>query len=269
MEQTLIPEFGVLCDFHAHPTHKAPIEEILEKLQEPGLVGLTVKDIDASGKDILRYEQALDLLPSNSFKEIDKGRLAKLGKGYFARTQEIQVGMHHLLALGWQGDYFPNYENIEDAVREIHARNGIAILNHPFSLIVDQSIRLPKSQEEYEIIRRAYALVDEVEVHNAHNINLVPHFMDMRKSNRMAQELRQNEFQRFKGTVSSDCHRRWEQVKITGICLEENSVSKGMESIKENILRGNFTYCADAAKGPYVSRISFLRGILGDMLALL
>ena len=46
----------VLYDFHAHPTHKANLKEILETLQSPGLVGLTVKDIDKSGRDILRYE---------------------------------------------------------------------------------------------------------------------------------------------------------------------------------------------------------------------
>src|SRR3989344_8132364 len=101
MTQASVREGQVLCDLHAHPTHKAGLDEIVTGLSSPGLVGLTVKDIDATGKDVLRYEQALDILPSGSYTEIDKGRVARIGQGYFARTQEIQVGKHHILAVGW------------------------------------------------------------------------------------------------------------------------------------------------------------------------
>ena len=265
-------EGKVLCDLHAHPTHRASLERIIAALKSPGMVGLTVKDIDKSGKDILRYEQALDLLPAKSFQELDKGRLAKCGQGYFARTQEIQAGFHHVLALGWKGShYFPNFDTIEEAVREIHAYKGVAILNHPFALVIGRNnIRLPKSHEEKELIRRAYSHVDEVEVHNAYCIDLIPKILAMKEANRQAEELRHQEFPSFVGTAGSDCHRRWNQVKTTGIYLSRSCIDqKGMEGIKEAIIYGNFIRLGDSDAGPYVSRGGFLLGVVGDMISLL
>ena len=264
-------EGKILCDLHAHPTLKANLEDIVNALQSPGMVGLTVKDIDRSGKDILRYEQALDLLPSKSFQEIDKGKLAKCGQGYFARTQEIQAGLHHVLALGWESaQYFPNFNTLKEAVKEIHAHKGIAILNHPFALAVDHNIRLPKSREEEELIQTAYGSVDEIEVHNAYCIDLIPKVLAMKDANRRAEELRLREFPTFIGTAGSDCHRRWNQVKITGIYLDKSRIEqKGMEGVKEAIIQGNFTRWGDAEAGPYVSRGGFLLGVAGDMLSLI
>lgn len=267
----LVKEGKVLCDLHAHPTHKADIEIIVQILSSPGLVGLTIKDIDNSGRDILRYEQALDILPSGSFTEIDKGRLAKCGEGYFARTQEIRVGIHHVLAVGWEGkEYFKNCETMAYAVSEIHERKGIAILNHPFALVVEDKIRLPVTEEERELIRTAYRSVDEVETHNAFCIDLIPSFMAMKRANVLAEELRQKEFPHFTGTASTDCHRLWEQVKLAGIYLDQSSLEKqGTEGMKEAIVKGNFQRLGDAATGPYVGRWSFVKGVMGDLISLL
>jgi hypothetical protein len=259
---------NVLADLHAHPTHKASLGTIVKTLSSPGLVGLTVKNIDKSGKDILNYEQALDLLPSPSFEEIDRGRLAKIGDGYFARTQEMQVGWHHVLALGWQGDYFPNFETIDEAVVKIRSMGGIAILNHPYTLIKGQDMSLPENQEEEQMIREAYSKVDEVETHNAHNIDLLPFGrLAMKESNRRAEKLRKEEFDYFKGTAASDCHRLWSQVKKTGIYIDREIVENGIDSIKGAIKEGNFVNLGDSETGPYVSRTSFVRGILGDMIS--
>ena len=258
----------VLCDLHAHPTHKADLEEILQQLRSPRLVGLTVKDIDKSGRDILRYEQALDLLPSGSFSEIDKGNLARCGDGYFARTQEIQVGKHHVLALGWQGDYFSNYDTIEEAVGEIHGRKGIALLNHPFALVDNQTIRLPNSEEEQQLIRKAYRRVDEVEVYNAHCLDVVPVLLAMGTANDFAETLRQKEFPRFKGTAGSDCHRRWEQVKTVGIYVAQDWVESGIGRLKTAICQGHFERYGDYPQA-YISRWSWIRGVAGDFFSLL
>ena len=258
----------VLCDLHAHPTHKANLDEIMEALQSPGLVGLTVKDIDKSGRDILRYEQALDLLSPGSFHEIDSGNLARCGKSYFARTQEIQVGKHHVLALGWQGDYFSNYETIEEAVHEIHGRKGIAVLNHPFALVDKQTIRLPNSEEEQQLIRKAYRHVDEVEVYNAHCLDVVPGLLTMGTANDFADTLRRHEFSRFKGTAGSDCHRRWEQVKTVGIYVDQDRIESGISGLKAAICQGHFERYGDYPR-TYISRWSWIRGIAGDYFSLL
>lgn len=269
MEPAPVREGQVLCDLHAHPTHKAHVDDIVQALSAPGLVGLTVKDIDKSGEDILRYEQALDLLPG--FKEIDKGYVSKIGNGYFARTQEIQAGKHHLLAVGCEGGYLPNFESVDDAVQLIHERKGLAILNHPFALIIGQNnIRLPKTDAERGEIRHAYARVDEVEVHNAYCIDLIPFILAMKQANRDAEHLRRTEFPHFKGTAGSDCHRRWVPIKITGIYVPKSVVEfDGMDGIKGAIKTGNFDRLGDAEAGPYISRGSFILGMGGDMLATL
>ncbi len=269
MKQAPIHEGMVLCDLHAHPTHKVHLDTLVEALSSPGMVGLTVKNIDESGKDILRYEQALDVLPAGSFTELDKGRLAKCGKGYFARTQEIRVGKHHLLVVGWRGGYFPNFENIDDAVKKIHEQDGIAILNHPFALVLGQNVRLPESDAERDEIRDAYGCVDEVETFNAYCIDLIPLIVAMKQANRDAENLRREEFPHFRGTAGSDCHRRWAQVKIAGIYIGTRAVESGMDGIKGAITNGEFERLGDSETGPYVSRGSFILGMGGDMLATL
>ena len=53
----LLSKLGyVLSDLHAHPTYKTKLDTIVTSLSSPGLVGLTVKNIDKSGRDILNYE---------------------------------------------------------------------------------------------------------------------------------------------------------------------------------------------------------------------
>ncbi len=271
MQPALVEAEKILCDLHAHPTHRADLDVIIDSLSSPGLVGLAVKDIDKSGRDVLRYEQALDILPPTSFTELDNGRLAKCGEGYFARTQEIQVGKHHVLAVGWEGNtYFPNYGTIEEAVSEIHARKGIAILNHPFALVVGHNVRLPNSKEEEELIRKAYDCVDEVEVHNAYCIDLVPSVIAMKQANTKAEALRKEEFSYFTGTASSDCHRIWEQVKLVGIYIDQSVIENhGTDGIKGAIVNGKFQRFGDSRAGPYLSRWSFAKGLTGDMLSLL
>lgn len=261
----------VLCDLHAHPTHKASLDEIVKAVSTPGLVGLTVKDIDKSGKDILRYEQALDWLEGEPLTEIDNGQLAKCRDGYFARTQEIQVGMHHLLIIGWEGrNYFPNYETIDEAMKEINACKGMGILTHPFALIAGQQIRLPNSPEEEELIRKAYSAVDEVETYNGHCLDIIPGLLAMNKANALAENLRQNEFPHHTGTAGSDCHRRWEQVKVVGIYIDQKVIeTAGTVGLKTAIAKGNFTRFGDSSAGPYISRWSWMRGIGGDYFSLL
>ncbi|MBW2976082.1 hypothetical protein KY347_01400 [Candidatus Woesearchaeota archaeon] len=189
MKPAPVFEGKVLCDLHAHPSNevsnKIDLEAVIRMLGSPGLIGLAAKE---KNWNILTYEEAKNLVEDDpSFKEITPGNLAAFRDGYFARVQEIMsVGIHDILAIGWDGDYFhSSYDNIEDVVEAIHERNGLAILCHPFSIRDGSFIRLP-SKEERVLIQKACTIVDEVEVHNAQNIDLVPVFASMKEANKIA-----------------------------------------------------------------------------------
>jgi len=266
MEQAPVLPGKVFCDLHSHPSNDYSIDDLMETLGSPGLTGLALKHWTEDKQDILTYEQALDLLPSSEIKEIDKGKVAHCGQGYIARTQEILAGRHHLLAVGWNGDYFPDYQSIEKAVKDIHFRDGIAILNHPYAITGRKMLRLPKSSEEESLIRKAYSLVDEVETHNSFCVNILPYAFDYRKMNENAETLRQTDFPHFKGTASSDCHHYLDQVKLAGIYIDQNRIeTKGMAGIKEAILSGDFIRFGNAEEGPYVSRYNLLKVVLRDI----
>ncbi len=251
----------ILCDLHAHPSNKGPIEDIIRFLGSPGLVGLTVR----YNREILTYGQAKDILKdSKDFYEITPGQLAKFRQGYFARTQEIIAGMHHILAIGWQGNYFPKYSNGTEAVNEIHAKNGIAVLNHAPVIPGWPWFRLAAEKEMPEIEKIA-GLVDEIEAHNSYLIDLLPVIASMRKANLMAENLaiKNNK----KGIASSDTHRKHEYAKTCGIYIDKDIIeNQGMEGIKTAIKTGNFTRYG-SQKGPYLSRAGWLSSAsLEDML---
>ncbi|MBI2666707.1 hypothetical protein HYX13_03790 [Candidatus Woesearchaeota archaeon] len=246
----------VLCDLHAHPSSENDLTSILQMLGSSGLVGLAAR-VGKDNENILSYEKAVELVYRDySFKEITPGKLAQYDGGYFARTQEIVAGIHHLLAVGWDGDYFPYYDTLEEAVQKIHARNGIAILNHPF--IVDEGKFIMKLAQEQHLpaIRNAYQWIDEVEVHNASSIDLLPFFFPMKSANSLARELA--DFYGHQGVAASDCHRDVRQVKRSGIYVQQRVIEEeGMEGLKHAIAMGEFERF-DA----YVSRWSFFKGML-------
>ncbi len=266
MQQAPVLPGKIFCDLHSHPSKDYPVEDLMETLGSPGLTGLALKRWTEDEEDILTYEQTLDLLPPSQITEVDKGKVARCAQGYIARTQEVLAGRHHLLALDWQGDYFPSYQSVESAVNDIHRHGGIAILNHPYAITGRRMLRLPKSAAEENLIRKAYSLVDEVETHNAFCVNILPYAYDFRKMNEDAERLRQTDFPHFKGTASSDCHHYLDQVKIAGIYIDQEVIeTKGMRGIREAILSGDFIRYGDAQRGPYVSRYNLLKVVLRDV----
>ncbi len=264
-------EGKVLCDFHAHPSKKNSLDDIVSMLGSPGLVGLAAKYIDKSGEDILVYEEAVDIARIKNdatFAEITPGQLARYKQGYFARTQEVKADVFHLLAMGWDGDYLqPNedYASIEQAVQDIHAKNGIAIFNHPFFVARGGLLVQFANEEERRKIKRGYAFVDEVEIHNAFCINFIPFIAWANKANKMAEELING--YKHHGMAGSDCHRQLKQAKIVGNYLDQMVVDhSGMKGIKWLLAAGQFERYGTYAFGPYVSRWSWLKGVAGDVL---
>lgn len=261
MQPAPVKEGKILLDPHTHPGNYFKLEKIRRMLASPGIVGLS--HINGETR-ILFYEKAVTL---PGVKEIDKGMLAEINfegkKGYFLRTQEVIAGFAHILALGFEGDYFPNYDDPRKAVEEIHRRNALAILNHPY-VTPNLKARIIKyrfinDNDEKRIVFELSQMVDEVEAFNAQNINplgglIVP---NMKKANEQAEEIVIGGG--FKWVAASDAHFRLEQVKICGIYLDLEDLC--MEKIREDIKKGNFERYGDAKEGPYVNRRSFFRGM--------
>ena len=245
----------VLCDFHTHTRMSTPLDRIRSMLGSSGLMGITARS-DNTG--ILTYEKAVELLRSSPrFSELTPGQLAKFDQGYFLRTQELNAGIHHLLALGWEGNYFPAFNTLEEAVQDIHAQRGLVGLMHPYTIAEGSYFRVASAQEMGQI-SDACAVVDFVEVHNSQNINLFPGFM-LGKSNTLARSLVQSQCEGKRSDVpldmvSSDAHHP-EQVKTSGVYVPETSVER-LETLKE-ALRDRPSYHAAP-----ISRGSFLKGLV-------
>lgn len=249
----------MIADLHAHPAKYKDIDATLDMLCSPGLVGLAFAHCMAD--KVLTYEEVLmKFFPL--IDEIDKNALARIRSlhriGYFTRTQELDCWPHHILAIGFEGSYLPDYIDARKAVEEIHKRNGIAILNHPYTT-PDKGAKVIKyryiTPKEEESALELCDMVDEIEVFNAQNIN--PTFgiiiSNMKIANVLAQLLAKK--YKFKGIVSSDAHYRTKQAKICGIELEDDTLC--IEKLKHDIKTGNF----ENSNRKYVSRISFIKGM--------
>ncbi|MDO8656571.1 MAG: hypothetical protein Q7K45_04995 [Nanoarchaeota archaeon] len=267
-------EGKVLCDFHTHPSKKNKLDDIVDMLGSPGLVGLAAKYLDKSGDNILLYEEAIDIARIKNdptFAEITPGKLARYKQSYFARAQEVKADVFHLLAIGCEKDYlqpFKDYKSIDEAVQDIHARQGIAIFNHPFFVSRGGLLVQFANEEEKEKIKQGYEIVDEVELHNAFCINLVPFVAWANKANKLAEELVAGD--NYHGMAGSDCHRELQQVKIVGNYISEKIIEEqGMAGITHAIKTGQFQRYGTYAFGPYVSRWSWMKGVVGDVVAAL
>ena len=267
-------EGKVLCDFHAHLRITDPLEDVLAVIGTPGLVGITQR---YQSTDYWTYESLIEEIREEpSFEqylfEISVGNLAKYKNGYFARTQEVATGftddglsdMCHLNVIGWNdADYFPNFEDPNDAIEAIKEKKGIITYNHPGSVphrVKGQLIfRLPYDSEMSRIISFCKQ-VDLIEINNSHNINLYLPFIDnMQKADELAEKLVSegycDEDKHPSMIAASDAHHL-EQVKTAGVYLLEESL-QDVESMKSELLSGNFEIHASS-----ISRWSFLKGIV-------
>ncbi len=253
----------VLCDLHAHPRNDASLEQLVQLLGSPGLVGLAQRP---NNTDVLTYEEAVQRLRASPYardlEEITPGQLARFQQGYFVRTEEVVAGKKfHFLALGWKGEYFPHFSNPTAAINAIHAREGLVMLNHPYAINNGFGFRLPTATEEQRIAQ-VCAQVDLVEVHNAHNIRTyVPAIDNMRVANNRAAALvtthcQGRARQRTPAAIfSSDAHFQYDQVKITGVYVPAESLTS-LDDFKQALQENVGGYKA------LVSRYSFLQGIL-------
>lgn len=197
MEPAPRKEGKILCDLHAHPANYRPLEKTLNVLSSAGLVGLG--HVEGTKRNFI-YEQAKSLVENEpQFEEITPGQLARIGEGYFIRTQEItgsyvhkgkgkRLALYDILALGWEGgDYFLEGET-RKTIEEIHKRKGLAFICHPYVTRGGLMFKMRDEQEE-KILEELCEMADGLEVYNGQNINLFPIVAAMEKANDLAEGL--------------------------------------------------------------------------------
>ncbi|MBI2573602.1 hypothetical protein HYV86_07090 [Candidatus Woesearchaeota archaeon] len=271
-----IGERYIIADLHAHPAQNQPESDLEQMLRAPGLVALTVRKgvEDAT----FSYEEAVAKFKDISdFQEIESDQLARLGEGYFLRSQEIEVGpngQHHLVVWGWQGEYFDSkkYTTVDETIRDLHSHGAFITFAHPYSIQQDSIVafRLPNSQAEEDEIDRICTLVDAVEVHNAHNVRLyVPLLIDnMHEANERAAKLQMSHCHGKRDPniplirlAGSDAHNLAEQVGIVGAGIPQ-SILLSTSYLQDHLKANPFPQVVGSPeKGPYVSRFSFVNGI--------
>ena len=245
----------VPADLHVHLNGDADLEELRNVLSQPGLVGITTY---SAPNGLLNYYHIKNKY--EDFKEIDPGILGILksdkGIGYVLNAQEIALE-NHISALGCKE--LISAKNCEEAIREIHKQDGLAILNHPYVVPSNKlwppkeiKYRLINEIEEYRINDLAN-LVDEVETFNGQCIELIPRTIDMRPANQKARKFVQDKHSKFKGVATSDTHNDFPQVLTSGIYIPSEDLT--FKKLKQYIKEGDFW-----SEGNDISRASFLRG---------
>lgn len=262
MKPAPVKEGKILADLNTHPGRYFAQDKIIQMLSSPGLVGLA--HINGENR-ILTYEEARTF---PGVREIDRNMLAEItigeNKGYFCRGQKVIAGFARILALGFKGSYFPDFEGPKDALEEIHQQDGLAILLNPY-MTRDEKARITKSRlindDEKKVLWELCGEFDEIEVFSAQNVRpLYGIILPKRnKPNSLAEELAVGGGQ--EGISSSGALLRLEQEKIVGIYLDEEGLC--MDKIKEDLKEGNFERFGKRKEGPYVSRWSFLRSRYG------
>lgn len=279
-QQTLAPQIEgyQLADLHAHLSRLKGREETLKCLSSHGILGLTYMDLSntLSGKrqnkrNTLTFEDVLELY-APFIEQIDYA-LTRVdyysNTGYVMRTQEIRCGVHDILAIGCTGDYLGQFKNPLDAIAEIHARNGAAVLNHPFVVPNDGILkkiipyRFANGAERDEIAEILLA-VDEIETFNAQCIDPTFGFidcLDMRAANCLASDVAAASH--LNGISASDAHLRLQQAKVSGIYFKEGVISKDRVISTPQIVNAikSHDFLADERARNYVTFLSFMRGM--------
>lgn len=267
MEQYAAIDGSLLADFHAHHKKSTSLEDKLETFSQ-GINGITSFFDD----DIFHDYKDLESLPG--VKVINQGLFAEVTyegrKGYIIRTQEIQGDYPklHILSIGVR-ERIKDNQDPRSIVEQIHDKDGIAVLNHPYVVPSDDMFKYRLlSKGEEKVMLEVLEMVDEVEVHNGQCIDLFLGFsygvfgrVNMKIANRKAVDLLdyvQCVSQGIVGTASSDA-KHISQVRSAGILIPKRYVS--LEGIKYCIRNKDF-----ARKDGDVSISSFLLGHFGHLI---
>jgi len=250
----------VLCDLHCHPSINRTLEDKMEMLGSPGLVGLTERSGPAG---ILTYHDAVQELHSHpDFKELTPGKMAKFKEGYFVRTAEVHGGFLDFIAIDFDGEEsFSNQDSPLTVIQDIRERNGLVVLSTPYSVKDGVGFRVANAEEE-PIITETCRLSDFVEVHDSYNIDLL--WYGLKESNRAATKLQQSGCGANDPVLpfaSSDGHRELGHCKLTGLYVAEDNL-KNAGTFRSALESGDYYLAGNAKDGPYTSRGEFVRSMI-------
>jgi|GEM_PF-5186482 len=252
----------ILLDAHNHIGKRylqpRKLEELLHVITS-GIVGISYcsnKNNALSYDDVLRLRHH----PGVSVEEINAGLLCQVAykgrTGYAMKSQEIMAEDFHILSLGLSRN-LADRPVAADAINEIKDAGGMAIIAHPMvhiDLKHPLSIR-PINEYELATLEQLSEIADEIEAFNAQNINLIPGRMWFNQLNEQSRIFcRQSG---FNGFAVSDAHDRIEQVKRSGVYLEQLG-EPTMKYIHVSIKVGLFEPLER-----YISNLSAVKAFLG------
>ncbi|MBS3147021.1 hypothetical protein J4471_04985 [Candidatus Woesearchaeota archaeon] len=265
MEQYAEINGNLLADLHVHHKRSTKLEDKLATCSQ-GINGIT------SFMDVNIFHDYHDFAGMPGVREIDLGIYAKVDyngqSGYILRTQEIQ-GIYpklHILSVGVR-DRIEDNQDPRRIVEEIHKRNGVAILNHPYVVPSDDLFRYRLlDADEEKVMLEVLKMVDEVEVNNGQCINLffgmqlgIFGRVNMKKANKKAENLLdyvQCVIKGMIGTAASDA-KHISQVRSSGIWIPIN-YTESIDGIKYCIRSKEFK-----RQNGVVSIPSFVSGHFG------
>ena len=241
----------LVADLHTHvSTAYLKERDVLLKVLSQGITGLAT----FQGND--KYLNYNELIQCPEITEVTPGVMARInsqGKtGFIVKVQEV-LSSSHVLAIGCR-------ETIDDkldprkVIEEVHRQCGVAVLDHPYVTNGTgiQLYRLLTDKEEKFVREELVPMVDELETHNAHNICLVPGFLNMAPANDKAKTLASEVG--FKGLANSDAHYLLDQVRIAANLFPEDCTN--FEALKHYIKTGTFSPLSGS-----VSRYNFIKGL--------
>jgi predicted metal-dependent phosphoesterase TrpH len=212
-------------DTHMHlktPSDYKGIEEIVDKAMEKVDV-MVVMIHDTNTSQGLDYDTFKNRIKEDKKYEIkDYGKYVEIKTKYDTliaiKAQELRTSSgRDVLAIGCDGRIKTN-SDIKGVIREIHKQNGIAIIAHPMSIAKDSffGINIADENERKSLELICYE-ADALEEFNSQN------YLWLLYSNVLAESFIKKHG--LPGTAGSDTHYDLEQIGLSGIIVEKDSIN--------------------------------------------
>ncbi|MDP2906941.1 MAG: PHP-associated domain-containing protein [Nanoarchaeota archaeon] len=212
-------------DTHMHlkmPSDYKGIEEIVDKAMEKVDV-MVIMNHDTSTSQGLDYDTFKNKIKQSPKYEIkDYGKYVEIKTKYDTliaiKAQELRTDSgRDVLAIGCDG-IIKTSSDVKEVIREIHKQNGIAIIAHPMSIAKDSffGINIADENERKSLELICYE-ADALEEFNSQN------YLWLLYSNVLAESFIKKHG--LPGTAGSDTHYDLEQIGLSGIIVEKDSIN--------------------------------------------
>jgi len=258
-------------DTHMHlkkPTDPKGIEEIINKsMEKTDIIVIMVHNKgDEKSLDYDTFKTQVKNSPKYEVKDYEKYLeiTTKDDKLIAIKAQEIRSESgRDVLAIGCDGT-INTHKNISDIIKEIHEQNGIAIIAHPMSIFKHDSffgVNIAYEEEKKEL-EKLCSEADALEEFNSQN------YLWLLYSNVLAESFIKEHG--LPGTAGSDTHYDLEQIGLSGIIIEKDSINMNdfVKDLKEVIKNKNFKVHKEYTspiKFAKIMAIPFLKNKLGSL----